>query len=122
MNTGRIAALICLIRWLNLAEVAEGMVAYRFSSAKTHIYLRRKAERLAQRNIYGRFPGLTKMLAKDGLIGLEATDEGAASKGEPGEKAFQEEARLEFIREGELILFAKRCNSETDRLVLCSIL
>ena len=86
---------------LTLIVVAEGIVAYRFSSIKTHAYLRRKAERLARKDTYERFAGLSKMLAKDGLVGLEASEEGAVPKGELIEKDVKEEARLESIREGE---------------------
>jgi hypothetical protein len=86
------------------AEVADGMIAYRFSSAKTQAYLRRKAERLARKETFEQFTGLTKMLAKDDLIGFKASEEGIDATDESSEKDEREEARLESIREGASIL------------------
>lgn len=88
------------------AEVAEGLTAYRYSEDKTLSYLRRKVERLAERETFSRFLGLSRLLAKDGLVDL--TDSREEKKGAAGtqveEKAGADDEKKEKARQGALHL------------------
>lgn len=81
------------------------MVAYRYSAHKTHAYLWRKVGRLAAKETFARFGGLVKLLARDGLVGLDASEEDSAGVSKElaarSEKDEKEEQRLEAVREGE---------------------
>lgn len=87
-------------------EVAEGLTAYRYSEDKTLSYLRRKVERLAERKTFSRFLGLSRLLAKDGLVGL--TDSGEEGKEAGGsqveEKKVGADDEKEKVRQGALYL------------------
>lgn len=84
------------------------MTAYRYSEDKTLSYLRRKVERLAEREMFSRFLGLSRLLAKDGLVGL--TDSGEEERVAGGtqveEKVGADDEKKEKARQGALHLFS----------------